>query len=245
MKFRMVIFSFAISLAIIYPVIEVSSAISTDKNNPTIQSANGNIFSSGFEKSVGFDIIYVRYPDPGEGNFVSIPQGEKPYNLVSGADLVLLKPDGSEIILVNCDTCSVMDPFISYDGNTVYYSYNEVLDNPNRFGDRFESWIYKINLGDPLFTPIRLTYDDGFDSVLYAPNRDTNGDVLPDHDQSDRRAIRDMSPVPLADGRLLFVSNRAALTTFHPYTDADIDGSIQLMYVMDQPLPKNLPIFNC
>ncbi|MCF6319699.1 MAG: hypothetical protein L3J83_10560, partial [Proteobacteria bacterium] len=213
----------------------ISASIKTVPNNEaTDRSSDDEIFLSGFEQITNFDIIYVRYPDPGEGNFVSIPQGEKPYRLVGGADLVLLKPDGTEIILVDCSTCSVMDPFISYDGNTVYYSYNEVVvNNPNPSGDRFQSWIYKIHLDDPTFTPIRMTYDDGFDSVFYEPNRDVNGNVRAGHDQSDRRAIRDMSPVPLADGRLLFVSNRAALTTFHPYTNADVRGSIQLMYVMD------------
>ncbi len=213
------------------------SISASSKTIPGIEQSSGAggdfVFASSFEQASTFDIVYVRYPDPGEGVFVNIPQGEKPYRLAEGADLVLLKPDGSEIILVDCAECSVMDPFISYDGKTVYYSYNEKVESPNRFGDPYQSWIFKIRLDDPLFTPIRMTYDDGFDSALFSANRNVSGDVRDGHDQSDRRAIRDMSPVPLADGRLLFVSNRAALTTFHPYTDAAIDGSIQLMYVMD------------
>ncbi len=231
MKIKLLLIVFIPSvLALSYPSISASSKVLRSLN----QASGGDlVFTSSFEQSGSFDIVYVRYPDPGEGNFVSIPQGEKPYRLAEGADLILLKPDGNEIILVDCTECSVMDPFISYDGKTVYYSYNEKVASPNPYGDEYQSWIYKIHLDDPSFTPIRLTYDDGFDSVLFSANRDASGNIEAGHDQSDRRAIRDMSPVPLADGRLLFVSNRAALTTFHPYTDAAIDGSIQLMYVMD------------
>jgi len=191
--------------------------------------------------STCYDIIYVRYPISGApATQVSIPSGETPYDLTSGADLMLLKQDGSEIVLVDCTDCSVMDPYISYDGKTVYYSYNELLKpNPyGPYGDQFASYIYKIHLeGHPDFNdhePIRLTFDDGFDSVQFKANQNASGNIKSaDHDQSKFRAIRDMGPVPLADGRLLFTSNRSALTAFHPRTDATVDGSIQQMYVMD------------
>ena len=189
-----------------------------------------------------FDIVYVRYPIaktpdvPAPAGRVAIPAGEVPYSIEPGADLMLLKANGNEIVLVDCTDCSTMDPFISYDGKTVYYAlYDKVINNP--FGDEYASWIYKIHLeGHPDFDhykPIRLTYDDGFDSVLFKANRDNNGIVKTGHDQSTYRAIRDMGPVPLADGRLLFTSNRSALTAFHPDTNAIIKGSVQQLYVMD------------
>ena len=185
-----------------------------------------------------FDIIYVRYPiAKTAATKLNIPSAEIPYRIVPGADLMLLKQDGSETVLVDCDTdCSVMDPYISYDGKTVYYAlYERYFNNP--FGDDFASWIYKIHLEEHEdfnnFAPIRLTYDDGFDSVLYQANRDVDGKVKAGHDQRQWRAIRDMAPVPLADGRLLFTSNRSALTALHPLTDSIITGSVQQMYVMD------------
>ncbi len=191
--------------------------------------------------SVCYDIIYVRYPIADTpGGRVALPAGEKPYILKAGADLMLLKEGGAEIVLVDCTDCSVMDPFISYDGRTVYYSYNVFLTSQpfGPYGDNFESWIYKIHLeGHPDFNnyqPIRLTYDDGFDSVQFKANQDVNGDIKDtNHDQARYRAIRDMGPVPLADGRLLFTSNRSALTAFHPGTDAVVDGSVQQLYLMD------------
>jgi len=188
-------------------------------------------------------LVYVRYPVakttdvPAPAGRVSLPAGETPYNIEAGADLILLMEDGSEKVLVDCTTCSTMDPAISFDGKTVYYAlYDKVINNP--YGDEYASWIYKIHLeSHPEFNnykPIRLTYDDGYDSVLYKANQNLSGSIKSaDHDQSRYRAIRDMGPTPLADGRLLFTSNRSALTAFHPNTDAVIKGSIQQLYVMD------------
>ncbi len=171
---------------------------------------------------VDYDIIYVRYPPKdATDDYVTIPQGEHPYDIAPGADLMLLKPDGSETILVDCVTCSVMDPYISYDARYVYYS---LIEEPTR---ESASWIYKIDLTNKNYTPIRLTFDDGFDSLKYAGN-DTS-----EHDQASLRSIRDMAPVPLSDGRLLFTSNRAGLTAFDPGTNAVVRESIQQLYVMD------------
>lgn len=168
------------------------------------------------------DIVYVRYPnETEEDQFVNIPQGEHAYDIAAGADLMLLKGDGSEIVLVDCEQCSVMDPFISFDGKTVYYS---LIEEPNV---ESASWIYKINLSEGDYSPIRLTFDDGFDSLLYADN------TSPAHDQSSFRGIRDMAPSPLADGRIVFTSNRSALATFRPGTDAAVKGSVQQLYVLD------------
>ncbi len=199
-----------------------------------------------------YDIIYVRYPlapeldsDAPSGR-VGIPSGEVPYRLATGGDLMLLKQDGSEIVLVDCQgddeigNCTAMDPYISYDGKTVYYSYNEKVRN-NPYGDEYASWIYKIHLenhsefdsSEP-YKPIRLTFNDGFDSIQYSGNRGGDGLLKSaDHDVSRYREIRDLSPVPLADGRLLFTSNRSALAAFHPRTDAITNGSVQQLYVMD------------
>ena len=171
---------------------------------------------------LGYDVIYVRYPsqDPND-EFVTIPQGEQAYDIAAGADLMLLKADSTEIVLVDCTVCSVMDPYISYDGNTVFYSLIE------ESGRASAGWIYKIHLDDPSYTPIRLTFNDGFDSDLYAGNTTAAGD------QSSFRGVRDMSPVPLADGRLLFTSNRGGLSSFSAETDSTIKGSVQHMYTMD------------
>lgn len=186
------------------------------------------------DPAVDYDIVYVRWP--GSERFVDIPQGEDPYTLAPGADLVLLHPDGSERVLVDCDesaegpVCSAFDPAVSYDGEWVYYA----LATDAR-EDRSESFLYKIRVageGPDLHRPIQLTFDDGFDSALYA------GNTAAEDDLRSRIGIRDMAPAPLPDGRIVFASNRAALIAFHAHTFRDIanpavHASIQQIYVMD------------
>lgn len=179
---------------------------------------------------LGYDIVYVRYPgvDPNGSSMIEIAQGEQPYKTVGGADLVLLKADGTQIILVDCDiSCSVTDPNISIDGTTVYYSMavGTTTDRTHNFS--VPSWLYKMNLTDGNYTPIRLTYDDGFDSDLYGFN------TTPQHNHGNIRGVRDMSPVPLADGRLLFTSNRAATIMLDPDAIRAESTSIQHLYIMD------------
>lgn len=175
--------------------------------------------------ALDYDIVYVRYPATNPTSpYVTIPQGEKPYDIAAGADLILLKADGSEEVLVDCDECSVMDPFISYDAQWVYYSLIEGSKNKSA------SWLYKINLNNKPFKAIRLTFDDGFDSSLYKNN------ITEKSNQNYYRKIRDMAPVPLADGRLLFTSNRSSLTALNPGTNAVIKGSVQQLYIMDDHL---------
>jgi hypothetical protein len=191
------------------------------------------IFSPTFsnaETAAKYDIIYVRYDidvdeDPERPSYLTMPQGEKPYEIEDGADLVLLKYNAdtdshTEQILVNCETCSVMDPTISFDAKTVYYS---LITEGSRASS---SWIYKIELEAP-YTPIRLTFDDGFDSKLYVAN------TTDEHVQGAYRGIRDMAPIPLSNGRLLFTSNRSALTALNPETSAIDKGSVQQLFTME------------
>jgi len=179
-------------------------------------------FSFAKSLAVDYDILYVRYPATNpKGLFVSIPQGEKPYDIAAGSDLILLHPDGTEDIVVDCSKCSVMDPFISYDGKWAYYSLIEEAKKSSA------SWIYKVNLTKKPYKKIRLTFDDGFNDRLYKTNTLSESKLI------NHRKIRDMAPVPLADGRLLFTSNRAGLVALNPGTDAVIKGSIQELYIMD------------
>jgi hypothetical protein len=180
----------------------------------TIANANNII--------VNYDIIYVRYPATSPtSKFVAIPQGEKPYDIAAGADLILLKPDGTEEILVDCNKCSIMDPFISYDANWVYYSF---IEEPTKAS---ASWIYKINLRKKPYTPIRLTFDTSFNNNFYNKNTSTNSDL------KNHRMIRDMAPVPLADGRILFTSNRSSFIALNPGANSTVTGSVQQLYVLD------------
>lgn len=50
-----------------------------------------------------------------------------------GADLMLLHPDGSEEVLVDGGKGSVTDPVISFDGESVCYSYLYDLEKHNQW----------------------------------------------------------------------------------------------------------------
>ena len=184
------------------------------------------------EVGVDYDIVYVRYPavdanDP----YVTIPQGEQPYSIARGADLMLLHPDGSEEVLVDCETCSVMDPFISFDGHYVYYSrIDNIPQTPSNDSDsQTGGFIYKIDLTSAAPKPqIQLTYDDGFDCDNYAGNEAFNIE--------DRYTkLRDMAPFPLAGDKVGFTSNRGCIQGFGVSTQQSLikAGAVQQLYVID------------
>jgi len=183
--------------------------------------------SAATPQSVGidYDIVYVRYPRRGDQDVIQLPDGENPYGIEPGADLMLLYSDGSEDILVDCriggleDTvggeanCSVQDPVISFDGNWVYYSkYVAMGDLPtsrNWLTLKAHSLLFKMALNVPANqrTEIQLTtVGSGFAIDKLAGN--SAADAINDF------GIRDLGATPLPDGRLLFTSNRDAVVAF-------------------------------
>src|SRR5262252_9196858 len=75
-----------------------------------------------------YDIVYVRTPRKGNAPHSSRwPDASLPLNVDAGGDLMLLHPDGSEERLVAGGKGSVTDPFVSFDGEWVFYSHFEDL----------------------------------------------------------------------------------------------------------------------
>src|SRR5215470_15208205 len=71
---------------------------------------------------VPYDIVYVRQPRFGDSVNTTWPEVAQPASIDPGADLMLLHPDGSEELLVAGGVGAVTDPFVSFDGQWVYYS---------------------------------------------------------------------------------------------------------------------------
>lgn len=194
------------------------------------------------DHGVDYDIVYVAYPMgiPDENatpdqtrraEFSILPQGEEPYRIMGGADLMLLKPNGTKETLVDCNSdCSVMDPRLSYDGTTIYYSKIVGIDSasdPDGFARDTAGYIYKIVLtGGAPYTEVQLTYPGTFDSLKYA------GNVAAD-DMSTLTPIRDMAPLPLSNGKLMFTSNRMALMSFNQQASPLAGVVVQQLYTMD------------
>ena len=106
-------------------------------------SALGNTFA------VSYDIVYVRQPRFGNNTNTTWPEVSHPGRIDPGADLMVLHPNGNEEVLVNAGTGSVTDPFVSFDGQWVYYSYFYEPGNINTerglpYGG---ADIFKIHLG--------------------------------------------------------------------------------------------------
>jgi hypothetical protein len=78
-----------------------------------------------------YDIVYVRGPRFGDNNNTTWPEVFHPAAMDPGSDLMLLHPDGTEDVLVDCDVCSVVDPAISFDAASVYYTLFHDMENIN------------------------------------------------------------------------------------------------------------------
>lgn len=198
------------------------------------------------DHGVDYDIVYVRYPNGTAGNdrtkWAQLPQGEQPYRIQPGADLMLLKPNGTTEVIVDCTSCAVMDPFISYDGTTVYYSKMLNVSTSNDviigsiFGRETAGYIFKVDIsGGAPYTEVQLTYPRAYDGAKYAGN--TNADDLLNNAGQDNGTgifLRDMAPVPLSNGKILFTSNQAGLVGFNQKGALKSEGAIpQQMYIMD------------
>src|SRR5262245_24527530 len=77
---------------------------------------------------LNYDIVYVRAPRflpgrDGKQRPSAWPEIAHPTNINAGYDLMLLRPDGSEEVLVEGGEGSVADPYVSFDGEWVYYAY--------------------------------------------------------------------------------------------------------------------------
>src|ERR1043165_5032439 len=105
-----------------------------------------------------YDIVYVRTPRKGNAPHSSRwADASLPMNVDAGGDLMLLHPDGSEERLVEGGTGSVTDPFVSFDGEWVFYSQFEDLKDRKGRGSAAAD-IYKIHVKSRKV--VRLTHQE-------------------------------------------------------------------------------------
>ncbi len=82
-----------------------------------------------------YDIVYVRAPRKGDRGRTRWTEIAHPALMDPGADLMLLKPDGKQEVLVRGgEDGSVTDPFVSLDGEWVYYAHLRGLKNTSQHG---------------------------------------------------------------------------------------------------------------
>lgn len=182
---------------------------------------------------VDYDIVYVRQVRFGDDHNTEWPETFNPAKMDPGADLVLLHPDGSEEVLVDCDTCGVTDPVVSFDAKWVYYSLFHDLTRVNTQRKNLPLMgadIFRINLETREIE--QLTYG-GFTPNTGNGNWDEQNPLNP-ASRYNRLGygILNLGPMPLPGNKLVFTSNRNGHVPTRPYTSAtlqlfvmDVDGS--------------------
>ncbi|TDR20487.1 hypothetical protein [Marinicella litoralis] len=180
---------------------------------------------------VDYDIVYVRQVRFGDMVNTTWPEIFHPGRMDAGADLMLLHPDGSEEILVDCETCGVTDPVVSFDAQWVYYSYFYDLsqgslntqrgDLPHQGAD-----IYRIHLNSRVIE--QLTFGE-FTPNTGAGHWDESNPLNPSSEFNRLGyGILNLGPMPLPGGRLAFTSNRNGFVPTKGFTNPTMQ-----LYVMD------------
>jgi hypothetical protein len=151
-----------------------------------------------------YDIVYIRAPryvtgkDGKQRQAEVWPNASEPENLRASTDLMLLHPDGSEEVLVAGGKGASADPYVSFDGQSVYYTYYH--DVSSRAG----ADIYRVHVKSRKI--VRLTQQK------WTPNTGVPGWPAYLAATEDRklaqRGVYNMHPCPLPGGRVAFVSNR-------------------------------------
>jgi hypothetical protein len=152
-----------------------------------------------------YDIVYVRTPRKGNAPHSSRwPDASLPMNVDAGGDLMLLRPDGSEERLVAGGKGTVTDPFVSFDGEWVFYSqFDDLTDRKGQGGAPAD--IYKIHVKSRKV--VRLTHQE------FTPNtgaarwaRDLR---TPEPGKTTQPyPICNLGPCPVPGGKVMFTSNR-------------------------------------
>ncbi|MEX0585133.1 MAG: hypothetical protein WD176_00720, partial [Pirellulales bacterium] len=165
----------------------------------------------GADASVKYDypIVYVRAPRTirrGDKDVPSAwPEFGHPTRIDPGYDLMLLEPDGTEQVLVAGGKGAVTDPFVSFDGQSVYYCYHH---DPAAGEWTAGADIYRIHVKTRKV--VRLTHQQ------LTPNTGV-ADWVKDYRTPEKGkahlpfGVYNLGPCPLPGDKLVFVSNRDCL----------------------------------
>ncbi|MFG0317217.1 MAG: putative Ig domain-containing protein [Planctomycetota bacterium JB042] len=188
--------------------------------------------AAGPKTKVDFDIVYVRQPRYGAHENTHWPEVADPARLEPGADLVLLRANGKEEVLVDCDTGSVADPAVSFDGKWIYYALYpdlspDALNPQRRFLPELGADIFRIHVDTRVVEQIT---DGGFSPNTGIGQWDESNPLDPPGGKNFLGyGILNTGPCPLPGGRIAFTSNRRAYLPNKSYTYPNMQ-----LFVMDE-----------
>ncbi len=187
--------------------------------------ALGVVVAMPLAAAVDYDIVYVRQPRSGDQTITRWPEVFHPAHGEPGADLMLLHPNGGEEVLVAGGAGAVTDPYVSFDGQWVYYSYFPDLRSQSLNFQRDDlpiagADIYRIHV--PTRRIERLTHGE------FTPN--SGAGVWDESNPIDPPAgrnrlgygILNLGPCPVPGGRVAFTSNRNAFVPPKGYTSVTL-----------------------
>ncbi len=164
------------------------------------------------DKSVkyDYDIVYVRTPRKGDKASSRWTEIAHPTIMDAQGDLMLLHPDGKEEVLVEGGADgSVTDPYVSFDGQWVFYSHLKGLKGTSQHGQPpFQGAdIFKINVKTKKI--VQLTHQEWTPNTGAAKWATTMRKGEKDTTWLNYGALN-MGPCPLPGGKVIFTSNRNA-----------------------------------
>jgi hypothetical protein len=155
-----------------------------------------------------YDIVYVRAPRKGDAVGTNWPEISNPVFMDAGADLMLLRPDGTEEVLVRGGAGAVTDPMVSYDGEWVYYSlFHDMKGASVSRGPAGGADVYKLHLKSKKV--VRLTHQE-FTPNTGAANWSKDFRTPEAGKNHLEYGVFNMGPCPLPGGKVIFASNRNA-----------------------------------
>lgn len=174
-----------------------------------------------------YDIVYVRAKRAGdEVHKRFYTDIATPVTLEPGADLMLLRADGSEELLVaGGEHGSITDPVVSFDGEWVYYTHIYDLRNSGPWQAPKGADIFKIHV--PSRKIVRLT------NQIFTPNTGAADWANPPQKPAEGKThlsygVLNFGAYPLPGGRIVYTSNRNAFEPSKGYPSVNLQ-----LFVMD------------
>ncbi len=190
-----------IALACLLALINILPVYSQGKKDqPKKLDVNPKHISTDKTIEVDYDIVYVRAPRYGDEKRPGWAEFSDPTRMEKGADLMLLHPDGTEDLLVSGKDGSVMDPYVSFDAQWVYYA--KFIDDKHSGSD-----IHKIHVKTKKI--VKLT-DQTFTPNLGAAPWSKDFRTQEKGKSSLRYGVYNLGPCPAPGGKVVFTSNRNA-----------------------------------
>jgi hypothetical protein len=162
-----------------------------------------------------YDIVYVRAPRKGDDKQIAWTEVFSPLRGEPGSDLMLLHPDGKEETLVAAGDDAVTDPFVSFDGQWVYYvRFHNVKPSASARPTSRSADIFKIHVKTRKV--VQLTRQ------TFTPNTGVTAKGLRPP------GVYNLGPCPLPGGKVMFTSNRNGFQPTKGYTPTTLQ-----LFVMD------------